>query len=109
MSVLKLYFPPTTYMTTAHSVSVIYTNELTWHDEFRHFSGDASDLSCREWHSGFKLVSHKTGIVIEFYLLKEQRSDDVDNEILWWAFKPVMSDVHKAPRLRDAFVRIYND
>ena len=56
---------------------------------------------------GFVLVSHKTGLEVEFVLKEEAR--DADRDIKFWSFEPAIHEQHRNAALRGISIVVFND
>ncbi len=94
----------------------VFSNKFHYTPANNSFVGDASDickvndrmfhwLPCNEL--GLVLISDKTKSEAEFVCC--YRNKDNDGIITSWILKPTICTVNKYPKLKNSYIRIFND
>ena len=81
------------------------------------FVSEASDLNNRHLERiyddacdvGLMIVSSKTGWAVTYYMDKEHRRDDEDNEITHWTYLPTSKSLREVPACKGTSVTVFND
>lgn len=79
--------------------------------------GEASDMQFNGFEQlyddacdvGIALINPRTGNVTRWYMEREIRSNNADNELQGWVLRPCSESIHKQPELAEYTFNIIND
>lgn len=88
----------------------VMVGRFTHSSKNKSFTAEASDFNEENLvgRPTITLVSDM-GTTAEFFHNKIVRTEDEDNEILYWEYKPTSESVAANPRLKDYTLTIFND